>query len=250
MRPHAQLRLEAEARASEAREVELVQRALQAERRTAEAMRAEAKAAEEAAAAERAARFAADSEARELQHEMERLEESLRCSDSVIGSDVCPTEACISHQLNRQRLPCDFRACRFGSHNADFDTSPKPGLPIAWCPFRYQHTAQAAEGILCTRGRRCAQGPSAAAASAAEGRAAGGGERHSGSGTGAGGRRQQAELRRDRPPGAAAANCHQASRRSQQDPGKGKLRVHINFFGKARPMEKVCRDSMETYTNV
>ena len=107
MRPHAQLRLEAEARASEAREVELVQRALQAERRTAEAMRAEAKAAEEAAAAERAAKFAADSEARELQHEMERLEESLRCSDSVIGSDVCPIRGV--HQSPTQQTETSLR---------------------------------------------------------------------------------------------------------------------------------------------
>lgn len=97
MRPCVQLQLETDARKSEEREIELVQRALEAERRTAEAMRAEAKAAEEAAAAERAAKFAADSEARELQHEMERLEESLRCCDGVTGSDVCPIEACIRY---------------------------------------------------------------------------------------------------------------------------------------------------------
>ena len=80
----AQLELEVEARKSEERERELVQRALEAERRTADAMRAEATAAEEAAAAERAAKFAADSEARELQREMEGLQEALRCVWSFI----------------------------------------------------------------------------------------------------------------------------------------------------------------------
>ena len=92
-----QLQLEMNARKSEERELGLVQRALEAERRTAEAMRAEATAAEEAAAAERAAKFAADSEARELQHEMERLEESLRCCDTLLGSSVCPMGTCNEH---------------------------------------------------------------------------------------------------------------------------------------------------------
>ena len=78
-----QLDLEVEARKSEERERQLVQRALEAERRTAEAMRAETAAAEEAAAAERAAKFAADSEARELQREMDRLQESLRSAQKL-----------------------------------------------------------------------------------------------------------------------------------------------------------------------
>ena len=76
--------LEVEARNSEERERELVQRALEAERRNADAMRAEVAAAEEAAAAERAAKFAANSEARELQREMEGLQESLRCDLGVV----------------------------------------------------------------------------------------------------------------------------------------------------------------------
>jgi len=78
-----QLELEVEAKHSEERERKLVQRALEGERRTADAMRAEATAAEEAAAAERAAKYAANSEARELQREMEGLQESLRCDLSV-----------------------------------------------------------------------------------------------------------------------------------------------------------------------
>jgi hypothetical protein len=78
MKTHVQLELEARAREAAEAERQLVQRALEAERRTVEAARAEVAAAEEAAAAERAAKFAADSEARELAQELEQLGETLR----------------------------------------------------------------------------------------------------------------------------------------------------------------------------
>ena len=72
-----QVALEAEAKAAAEAERALVQRALEAERRSAELARAEAAAAAEAADAERAAKFAADSEARELQRELDGLTAAL-----------------------------------------------------------------------------------------------------------------------------------------------------------------------------